>query len=140
MTLIGEGEDQIADARRELVRIGIDDLAGAAVGEIRALDAAGDLRSYRVADFTDLSDRGRVTVLDVRQTAEYDESHVDGALNIPLHELSDRLDELPDGEIWVHCATGYRASVAASMIDRAQRDVVLVNDDYENAEKQGLTT
>jgi len=140
LTLIGEGEDQIADARRELVRIGIDDLAGAAVGEIRALDAAGDLRSYRVADFTDLSDRGRVTVLDVRQTAEYDESHVDGALNIPLHELSDRLDELPDGEIWVHCATGYRASVAASMIDRAQRDVVLVNDDYENAEKQGLTT
>ena len=55
LTLIGASVDQIADARRELVRIGIDDLAGSAVGEIRSLDAAGDLRSYRVADFTELS-------------------------------------------------------------------------------------
>ncbi|HEY5857928.1 MAG TPA: MBL fold metallo-hydrolase [Aldersonia sp.] len=141
LTLIGESEDQIADARRELVRIGIDDLAGAAVGDIRTLDVGGDIRSYRVADFTDLAERGteHLTVLDVRQSSEYDDSHIDGALNIPLHELLDRLDDVPGGEIWVHCESGYRSSIAASMIDRPHRTVVLVNDDYENAEKHGLT-
>jgi rhodanese-related sulfurtransferase len=33
----------------------------------------------------------------------------------------------------VHCASGYRASIAASLLDRAGRDVVLIDDDFENA-------
>ncbi|WP_016881491.1 MULTISPECIES: MBL fold metallo-hydrolase [unclassified Rhodococcus (in: high G+C Gram-positive bacteria)] len=136
LTLIGENEDQVADARRELVRIGIDVLDGAAVGEIHTLVAGTELRSYRVADFAALGEVLRekgITVLDVRQRHEYAESHIDGAINIALHELADRLDTLPDGEIWVHCASGYRASIAASMIDRPERTTVLINDDYDNA-------
>ena len=136
LTLIGENEDQVADARRELVRIGIDDLDGAAVGDIHTLVAGTELRSYRVADFAALAERlpeQDITVLDVRQRHEYEMSHIDGAINIPLHELADRLGTLPDGEIWVHCASGYRSSIAASMIDRPDRTTVLVNDDYDNA-------
>ena len=57
------------------------------------------------------------TVLDVRRDDEFQESHVPKAINIPVHELAERLDELPAGEIWVHCASGYRASVAASILD-----------------------
>ncbi|MDV6248245.1 rhodanese-like domain-containing protein, partial [Rhodococcus opacus] len=86
LTLIGDNEDQVADARRELVRIGIDDLDGAAVGEIHTLVAGTALRSYRVADFAALSEALRekdITVLDVRQRNEYDDSHIDGAINIP---------------------------------------------------------
>lgn len=136
LTLIGESEDQVADARRELVRIGIDDLNGAAVGDIHTLVAGTELRSYRVSDFATLAKVLRerdITVLDVRQHHEYDTSHIDGALNIPLHDLAARLHTLPHGEIWVHCASGYRASVAASMIDRPDRTTVLVNDDFDNA-------
>ncbi|AWK71820.1 MBL fold metallo-hydrolase [Rhodococcus oxybenzonivorans] len=143
LTLIGENEDQVADARRELVRIGIDDLAGAAVGEIHTLVAGTELRSYRVADFAALSEALRekdTTVLDVRQRNEYAESHIDGAINIPLHELADHLGTLPDGEIWVHCASGYRASIAASMIDRPGRTTVLINDDYDNANDTDITS
>ncbi|RYY42491.1 MAG: MBL fold metallo-hydrolase, partial [Actinomycetales bacterium] len=58
----------------------------------------------------------------------------------PLHELSDRQGTLPDGEIWVHCASGYRASVAASMIDRPDRSTVLINDDYDNAKDSDITS
>ena len=136
LTLIGENEDQVADARRELVRIGIDDLTGAAVGELHTLAAGTELRSCRVADFAALTKalpEQDITVLDVRQRNEYETSHIDGAINIPLHELADRLGTLPEGEIWVHCASGYRASVAASMIDRPDRTTVLINDDYDNA-------
>jgi hydroxyacylglutathione hydrolase len=50
LTLIGDSEEQVAQARRELVRIGIDELAGAAVGDIETLADGQPLRSYRVTD------------------------------------------------------------------------------------------
>ncbi|OBG92027.1 hypothetical protein A5697_08055 [Mycobacterium sp. E3251] len=46
----------------------------------------------------------------------------------------------PDREVWVHCASGYRASIAAALLDRERRDVVLIDDNYSNAEKLGITT
>jgi hydroxyacylglutathione hydrolase len=141
LTLIGEDADQIADARRELVRIGIDDLAGAAVGEIHTLVDGTELRSYRVADFHALADAlgdPGVHVLDVRQEAEYAASHIDGAVNIPLHQLAQRAADIPTGTVWIHCGSGYRASIAASIIDRFQRTVVLVNDQFANAQTLGL--
>jgi len=143
LTLIADDADQIADARRELVRIGVDDLAGAAVGEIHTLVDGTELRSYRVADFHALAevvDDVGVRVLDVRQEAEYAASHVDGAVNIPLHQLAQRAADVPTGEVWIHCGSGYRASIAASMIDRSERTVVLINDQFTNAKTLGLTT
>ena len=143
LTLIGADNDQICDARRELVRIGIDNLHGAAVGDIDALRAGAELRSYRLADFTELGDvlcSDNLTVLDVRQHHEYANSHVPRAINIPLHELISRIDEVPDGEVWVHCESGYRSSIAASILDRPGRTVVLIDDEFDNATKAGLTT
>ena len=142
LTLIGESIDQIAEARRELVRIGIDELDGAAVGEVGSLSAGAELRSYRVASFDDLAEileSGDVTVLDVRQQPEFQSSHIPGAMNIPLHKLIERMSDVPEGEVWVHCASGYRSSIAASLIDRPGRTVVLVDDEYEKAEKLRLT-
>ncbi|WP_006246854.1 MBL fold metallo-hydrolase [Mycolicibacterium tusciae] len=142
LTLIGEDQEQIAEARRELVRIGVDNLTGAAVGDISSLTNGSRLRSYRVADFSDLAEsihRPQLTVLDVRQQGEHDKSHVKGAVNIPLHELADKIDEVPYGDVWVHCGSGYRASIAASMLDRDNRNVVLVDDSFDKVEKLGLT-
>jgi len=45
---------------------------------------------------------------------------------------------VPDGEVWIYCGSGYRASVAASILDRPGRDLVLVNDSYDNAKNAGL--
>ena len=78
-------------------------------------------------------------MLDVRQHGEYDDGHVTGAINIPLHELIDRTSEVPNGEVWVHCGSGYRASIAASMIDRSDRTLVLVDDTFDQAAKHGIT-
>jgi glyoxylase-like metal-dependent hydrolase (beta-lactamase superfamily II)/rhodanese-related sulfurtransferase len=140
LTLIGEDQDQIADARRELVRIGVDGIAGAA--EVDVVRDAADERRYRVADFTALAEAlgtDGLTVLDVRQSDEFAESHIAGAVNIPLHELLDRADELPVGEVWVHCASGYRASIATSILDSRGREVVLVDDEFGKAEELELT-
>jgi glyoxylase-like metal-dependent hydrolase (beta-lactamase superfamily II)/rhodanese-related sulfurtransferase len=142
VTLIGESPEQIADAKRELVRIGVDRLTGAATGDIEKLRDGTPLGSYPVADFARLAEQRRTetaAVLDVRQSNEYDESHIPGAVNIPLHELPKRLDEVPAATVWVHCASGYRSSIAASFLDRAGHDVVLIDDEFENAANAGLT-
>ncbi|UER54672.1 MBL fold metallo-hydrolase [Kineosporiaceae bacterium SCSIO 59966] len=141
LTLLGESEEQVAEARRELVRIGIDELQGAATGTPQEWAGGRELASYPLATFADLA-RVRhhrpVTVLDVRREPEFTEAHIDGALNIPVHELLDRVGEVPAGEIWVHCAGGYRASVAASFLTAAGRTVTSVDDSFDQAQRTGL--
>ena len=79
-------------------------------------------------------------VLDVRRDDERVKGHIAGSAHVPLSDLVPRLDDLPDGRLWVHCASGFRASIAASLLERAGRDVVYIDDDYDNAAKAGLTT
>lgn len=141
LTLIGDTEEQVADARRELVRIGIDDLAGMAVGDIATLAGGSALGSYRVSDFAGLAAAkaaGPVQVVDTRRAEEWADGHVHGAVHIPLHQLQSRLDDVPLGALWIYCGSGYRASVAASLLDGPARDVILVNDSYGTARELGL--
>ena len=140
ITLLGATLDDVATAQRELVRIGIDRPAAHATGG-PADWSDGPLASFPTAAFAHLEQVRRhrdVVVLDVRRTEEHAAARIDGALNISLHELPARLAEVPRGEVWVHCASGYRASVAASLLDAAGHRVVAVDDDFEYAAKVGL--
>jgi hydroxyacylglutathione hydrolase len=65
-------------------------------------------------------------------------SHIAGAVHIPIHQLPSRVADIPEGEVWVHCEAGYRASVAASILDAAGRTVVAVDDEYARAAGAGL--
>ena len=139
LTLLGESAEQVAEAQRELVRIGVDELAGQATGGPE--DWSDELATLDCATFADLASvrhHRPVTVLDVRRNQEHHDSHLAGALHIPLHELLDRLDEVPQSEVWVHCAAGYRAAFASSILQRAGRRVVHVDDAFENAAAAGL--
>jgi len=140
ITLVGDTADEVAAAQRQLVRIGIDELAGAAVGGLAALAAAGPTRSYPVSDFAGLAAAGPAAevVLDVRRDDERAGGWIEGSIHIPLQDLLERLDEVPDRELWVHCAAGFRASLAASLLDRAGRRVVLIDDDFGRAAAAGL--
>ncbi|HEX7106015.1 MAG TPA: rhodanese-like domain-containing protein [Acidothermaceae bacterium] len=141
LTLIGESAEQVAQAQRELVRIGIERPAAAATGAPHELVTNGKLSTLRSAGFAQLREaisRGAPVVLDVRRNLEWRESHVAGAVHIPLHELLDRLDDIPPGEVWVHCAAGYRSSIAASILAARGRSVVAVNDEFTVAADAGL--
>jgi hydroxyacylglutathione hydrolase len=142
LSLLGETPDQVADAQRELARIGFGRPEAAATGKL--LDWAGDqpLASVRLAKFGDLADRlnrrpGPV-VLDVRRNLEWADSHVAAATHIPLHDLPGRLDDVPPGEVWVHCQSGYRSMTAASLIAARDREVISVNDHFSNAASAGV--
>lgn len=143
LTLLGSTHDDIAAAQRELVRIGIDRPAAAAVG---TPDDWTDqpLARHRVVDFPtlaqELADGEALVVLDVRRDDERDDSHIPGSVHIPLQELQSRVGELsPTPPVWIHCAGGYRASIAASMLGQAGIEVVAIDDDFDNAADAGLT-
>jgi len=141
LTLIGQAPGQVTAAQRELARIGIDRIAAAAAGPPQDWADGQELARYPVEDFAGYRRaRGRraVVLLDVRRDSEWRAARIDGAVHIPLHELPRRAGEVPDGEIWVHCQAGYRASVAASLLDAAGRDVVLIDDDFGVAQRTGL--
>jgi glyoxylase-like metal-dependent hydrolase (beta-lactamase superfamily II)/rhodanese-related sulfurtransferase len=141
LTLLGETPEQVAEAQRELVRIGMDRPAAAALGTPQDWSGGSALRTLKVATFADLEPARAhrdLVVLDVRRNEEWNGGHVTDAVHIPLHELLARIDEVPDGELWVHCGTGYRASIASSILAAAGHDVVLVNDDYANAADSGV--
>ncbi|MFG2731870.1 rhodanese-like domain-containing protein [Streptomyces canus] len=142
VTLLAESPDQLAAAQRELVRVGVDRPAAAATGSpadwVRKAD---DLWSFPRATFADLAGQatGDVVVLDVRRASERATGHIGGSLHIPLHDLRDRMDEIPAGAVWVHCAGGMRAAIAASLLDAAGRDVIAVDDGFAGAGQAGLT-
>lgn len=139
VTLLGETPEQVAEAQRELVRIGIDRPVAMATGGPSQWAAQAERRSYRRATFAELlAEAGGAVVLDVRRDLERVEAHLPGSLHIPIHELPNRLDEVPAGQVWVHCAAGYRASIAASLLARAGHDVIAVDDDFARVLESGL--
>ncbi|MFF5219021.1 rhodanese-like domain-containing protein [Micromonospora sp. NPDC000442] len=149
VTLLAETPEQVADAQRELVRIGIDRPAAQATGTPRQwVDNPSELRELLVADFPALAAAqagnppaglpAPQVVLDVRLGNEWRDGHVDGAVHVPLPELPRRTADIPPGTVWVHCGSGYRAAVAASLLANAGRDVVLINDLFDHAEQAGV--
>ncbi|MEX3610904.1 FAD-dependent oxidoreductase [Rothia sp. LK2588] len=65
------------------------------------------------------------TVIDVRSPGEFAAGAIPGAINIPVDELRDRLDEIPSEEVIVHCAVGVRGHTAARIL--AAHNVVAKN-------------
>lgn len=136
LTLLGATAEDVSTAQRELVRIGIERPAAAATGTPQEW-TDGPLGSFPTATFADLAavrHHRPVVVLDVRRAEEHASARIDGAIGIPLHELPARLAEIAAGEVWVHCAGGYRASIAASLLAAAGRDQVVAVDDSFDTE------
>src|SRR5207253_6487356 len=139
LTLIGDEPEDVAEAQRQLARIGIERFA-AASGPTRDL-AGARLASYPVTDFAGLAGAWGapgLVVLGARRPDEWQESHLAGAVHIPFWELEGRIGDVPAGEVWVYCHSGLRASISASILDRAGRSVVHIDDDWPRAAEIGL--
>jgi glyoxylase-like metal-dependent hydrolase (beta-lactamase superfamily II)/rhodanese-related sulfurtransferase len=127
-------EPSLQEAATQLVRIGWRRLEGWLDGGIGAWPTSGEeLRSYpsgRVAELCDAVLAGKAPrVLDVRQELEWQWGAIPGSQQIFLGDLPARLDRLPRDEVhWVVCSNGHRASIAASLLDRAGIPVHLVGE------------
>ncbi len=126
--LLGSEEDW-DDALRQALRIGFESVVGHVQGGFGAwADAGGPIEAGGALMVSELAAAlsagaggpGAPLVIDVRQPSEYEAGHLPGALAIGAGDLPDVLDRLPrDRPIATICASGYRASVAASILRAA---------------------
>ncbi len=129
--ILPEGEAERLEIATQLFRIGYDGMDGFLAGGIAAWRAGGGpVESYGTAsidDFATAAREGTAIALDVRQRREWDEGHVEGSRHAFVGELPERLGEIAeDRDIVVACASGFRASIAASLLARAGRHVAVV--------------
>ena len=141
--VVSQRFDELVEGRRLLATIGRELPVGwAPAGFIGSLPA-GQRGHYEVASFCDLGQRYAEgeppRLLDVRFPHEWQKGHIRGAQHVPLPELASLIPSLSAREeIWVHCAAGYRAAIAASMFSARGLRPVLVDDLLDNAAGAGL--
>jgi len=116
------GREQEAALR--LGRIGFDHVRGYLRGGMEALAEREDLvwptpRISVLIAAEELASGELSLVLDVRNPGEWADKHIQGSLNLPLNRLQERIQEVPrDRRIAIHCAGGYRSSIAASILQQ----------------------
>jgi len=112
------GEEQEAVLR--LARVGFENVKGYLKGGVIAWEQAGHslekVDSVEANEVAQLLEQG-YQLLDVRRNTETETERVDGALNIPLKDLSNQLADLAKNQPYaIHCAGGYRSMIAASIL------------------------
>ena len=132
LRLLSDKKEDISTAQRELVRIGIDRPDSATVSQLKETRGLGTNREVTFNDVPEALKDPDILVLDVRQNSERNASHIEGTVHIPFHELTIRVIELPkEKEIWVHCASAYRAAGSLGIFESAGHKSVLINESYD---------
>jgi len=117
--LVLESKNDLEEIVRLFIRTGYTKFSGYLVGGMKAWDAAGfPLTEVGQMSVHELNRRARdLQIVDVRSPREWENGHVPGARHIFLPELRKRADELdPSNPTAVYCGSGYRASIATSIL------------------------
>ena len=123
MLLLGAPSD-LDRAVTALSRVGVDDIAGFLQWGMVEWRSDGlpieTAPQITVHDLADWREQGRdVVIVDVREPAEWDDGHIEGALHLPMFEAVARRAEIPAGRpIAVVCAGGLRSSTVLSALQR----------------------
>ena len=137
LVLVLDSADDWDDAARQAMRVGYENLVGHLRGGFDAWSAAGAqietggrLTVDELAARIEGEPADAPFVVDVRQATEFASGHVPGSVHVGAGALQDRLGDLPkDRPIATICASGYRSSIAASLLRAAGfRDVSWVAD------------
>jgi hydroxyacylglutathione hydrolase len=122
--LVVDQPSQVEAVITHLLRVGFDDVQGYLAGGMDDWETAGfplvTLPTLSVHDLKRRLDKGeKLTVLDVRTAGEWIAGHIDGAIHIHGGKLQEHFGDVPDGKpVAVVCGSGYRASIAASFLQR----------------------
>ncbi len=116
----------VTDAGKEeevitrLSRVGYDHSIGYLKGGFASWKAAGkEVESVKRLTATEFAPQSSDTaiVIDIRKKSEYDSEHLVGAINVPLNEINQHLDQFPkDKNFVLYCAGGYRSMIASSIL------------------------
>jgi hydroxyacylglutathione hydrolase len=127
-----EGKEREAIMR--LARVGYDNVVGYLAGGMDSWIAAGTsvekLDSIAPDEFAK-NGAGQDAILDVRKPTEYEDGHVAGAVNAPLDFFCEIADQHTKGKLAVHCKSGYRSVIAASILMSKGAQVVDIMGGYD---------
>jgi len=135
LTLVADRHQDLEVAVHDLAQIGI------GVGRVHVLGPTADwpaTATVRRVGWREYASSPHGLVLDVRHAHEHAAGHLPEARHVPLPELWREAARLPAGRIWLYCRSGFRATVAAGLLARVDREVVVVDDDWSRAESAGL--
>jgi rhodanese-related sulfurtransferase len=145
IVLVGADDKDLRKAHRELLRIGFDTVAGVLDGGVDAWSSSGrELSSFETVDVEDMAQwvlsAAAMTVVDTRDEHEWVDGHVPGAVHIYVPDVPHRADEIPrEAPVAVHCASGYRAGIAASLLEQAGlKKIIHVNGEYSDWDRLHL--
>ena len=128
--LIVDDSEDVELAVRQLYRIGFDKVIGwTTVSEAKQHRLATE-KTERVmfSHFDSSKALKEAAIVDVRTTSEHQSGHLDGAHSLPYTRIREHLDSLPKGKrLFVHCASGKRASLATSFLRSRGYDAVHVD-------------
>jgi glyoxylase-like metal-dependent hydrolase (beta-lactamase superfamily II)/rhodanese-related sulfurtransferase len=127
-----------------LSRVGYDNSLGYLEGGIAAWKNAGKktlaTQSITPAEFKIVVEDGDNKILDVRRPNEFDAGHIEAAMNLPLDEINERMDELDRKvQYYVYCAGGYRSTIFISILEsRGFMNLVNVPAGFAVLQKEGI--
>ena len=143
IVLLADSEADLREAQVQLGRIGMDIFVQQASIIHPSVSASDDKQQLRHERFSSITPDTvtQAKILDVRSASEHKQAHIEGSINIPFHDIQLRMNELnKDNEVWIHCASGYRASIVASILHTHGYTVVLIDDDFKNVPLELLVT
>ncbi len=133
IALVVEDIDDAELATTQLYRIGFDNVVGwITTDEARAANMLTE-RTARTtfASFDPQGALRNAEIIDVRTTAEYQRGHLEGAHSLPYTRMKHHLEGLPRNRpLFVHCASGKRASLATSFLKAHGFNAVHVDGAY----------
>lgn len=139
-------EEKIEEAVIRLSRVGFDNTLGYLKGGIAAWkDAGKEIDTITGITAEELASKksggADVEIVDVRKPSEYSAEHIEGAENAALDNLNDHLAKLSlkEGDFFVHCKSGYRSVVAASMLKaRGIHNLIDIKGGFDALKKEGM--
>jgi hydroxyacylglutathione hydrolase len=145
IVLAGGSEAQHRDAQKQLYRIGFDSVVGQLDGGMDAWQASGrPLSTFETVDVEDMAEwilsAEPMTVMDTRDEHEWAAGHVPGAVHVYVPDVPHRANEIPrEAPVAVHCASGYRAGIAASLLEQAGlKRIIHVNGPFSDWDRLHL--
>jgi rhodanese-related sulfurtransferase len=128
LILVGT-EDQVETVRVHLQRIGWDDVVGRIDPGNLSVFTGGALATTEIVDFSEFGDAASFSMLDVRDPVEHEDGVLPGADLAHLAKVADDPERyMSEDKVFVYCASGYRAGIAASFLQAAGGTPVVVKD------------
>ena len=137
---IGKEKDVIT----RLARVGFDQVLGYLEGGFESWKKQGlevdIIHRISAGQFESELNKEHLKVIDIRKKSEFDAEHVEGAINYPLSQINNWVNEIEDHQsFYLHCAGGYRSMIAASILQaRGIRNFKEIEGGYSSIAKTNI--